>query len=80
VFSAAGIARLDPIEMKAYDESLKVLWDNYSIIKTARKEGYEQGKAERIREIAGKMKSNGYPTAQIARLTGLSIEEIGKLY
>jgi hypothetical protein len=50
VFSAAGIARLDPIEMKAYDESLKVLWDNYSIIKTARKEGYEQGKAERIRE------------------------------
>ena len=46
--------------MKAYDESLKVLWDNYSIIETAkeegRKEGREKGRVERDIEIAKEMK------------------------
>src|SRR5690554_4404622 len=43
LFSAAEIARLNPTEMKAYDESLKVLWDNYSIVETAKQEGIEEG-------------------------------------
>jgi predicted transposase/invertase (TIGR01784 family) len=75
VFSAAGIARLDPIEMKAYDESLKVLWDNYSIVETAKEEGRE----ERDVEIAREMKKEGLAVSQIARLTSLSEEHIEKL-
>src|SRR5690554_8230914 len=64
LFSAAEIARLNPKEMKAYDESLKVLWDNYSIIETAkeegREEGREKGRVERDIEIVKAMKSKGY--------------------
>src|SRR5690606_39914011 len=43
LFSAAEIAKLNPQEMKAYDESLKGLWDNHSIIETAKEEGREEG-------------------------------------
>jgi predicted transposase/invertase (TIGR01784 family) len=75
LFSAAEIARLDPIEMKAYDESLKVLWDNYSIVETAKEEGRE----ERDVEIAREMKKEGLAVSQIARLTSLSEEHIEKL-
>ena len=87
LFSAAEIARLDPTEMKAYDESLKVLWDNYSIIETAKEEGREEGRLEgreegreesRV-EIAREMKKEGLPVAQIARFTGLSVEAVEKL-
>ena len=28
--------RINPEEMRTYDESLKVYWDNYSVIKTAK--------------------------------------------
>ena len=73
--------------MKAYDESLKVLWDNYSMIETAKEEGREAGREEgRIEgreagraEIAKEMKKEGLPVTQIARFTGLGIEEIEKL-
>ena len=69
--------------MKAYDESLKVLWDNYSIIETAkeegREEGREKGRVERDIEIVKAMKSKGYSDSEIIALTGLSIEEIEKL-
>jgi predicted transposase YdaD len=30
--------------MRTYDESLKVYWDNYSVIETAKHEGREQGR------------------------------------
>ena len=69
--------------MKAYDESLKVLWDNYSIIETAKEEGREAGREEGREagraEIAKEMKKEGLPVSQIARFTGLSTEEIEKL-
>ena len=78
-----------------YDESLKVLWDNYSIIETAkeegreegrlegreegREEGKEEGREESRVEIAREMKKEGLPVAQIARFTGLSVEAVEKL-
>ena len=77
--------------MKAYDESLKVLWDNYSIIETAKEEGRVEGREAgreegRIEgreagraEIAKEMKKEGLPVHQIVRFTGLSEEEIDKL-
>ncbi len=87
LFSAAEIAKLNPQEMKAYDESLKVLWDNYSIIETAkeegrkegREEGREKGRVERDIEIAKEMKQEGLPIAQISRFTGLNKQKIKKL-
>ncbi len=35
-----------PKEMRTYDESLKIYWDNYSVIETAKHEGREQGRQE----------------------------------
>ncbi len=32
--------------MSTYDESLKVYWDNYSVLQTAKHEGREQGRQE----------------------------------
>jgi predicted transposase/invertase (TIGR01784 family) len=46
LFSAAEIAQLNPSEMKAYDESLKILWDNYSTLETAKREGWAKGREE----------------------------------
>ena len=88
LFSAAEIAQLNPSEMKAYDESLKTLWDNYSTLETAKQEGLAQGIEEGLAKgiekgaylkaitIAKEMKKEGLPVAQIARFTGLSQQDI----
>lgn len=44
-----------------------------------RAEGLAEGRAEAKWEDARKMKSKGYPVADIAEITGLSIEEVEKL-
>jgi hypothetical protein len=31
--------------MRIYDESLRIYWDNYSVIETAGREGRQQGKS-----------------------------------
>ena len=73
--------------MKACDESLKTLWDNYSTLETAKQEGLEEGIEKGIEKgaylkaitIAKEMKNEGLPVAQIARFTGLTQEEIERL-
>ncbi len=60
--------------MRTYDESLKVYWDNYSVIETAKHEG-ASGKAL---QIAQELKKEGDPIDKIARITGLSKEQIEK--
>jgi len=44
LFDQAELAKLSPEEMRTYDESLKIYWDNYSVIETAKHEGREQGR------------------------------------
>jgi hypothetical protein len=34
LFNQAEITKLNPEEMRTYDESLKSYWDNYSVIET----------------------------------------------
>jgi predicted transposase/invertase (TIGR01784 family) len=75
LFSEAEIAKLNPNEMKAYEESLKTYRDQYSVIETAKKEGA----SKREVEIARAMKKDGHPVETIARYTGLEKEEIEKL-
>jgi predicted transposase/invertase (TIGR01784 family) len=87
LFSAAEIAKLTPLEMKTYDESLKTLWDNYSTLETAKQEGLDRGIEEGIEKgaylkaiaIAREMKKEGFTVAQVVRFTGLSREEIEEL-
>jgi len=71
LFSEAEIAKLNSEDMKAYEESLKVYRDNYSVIETA--------KSDTRIEIAKRLKSKGINIETIAETTGLSKEQIEKL-
>ncbi len=75
LFTQAEIAKLTPEDMRTYEESLKTYRDNYSILETAKKEGRQE---ERM-EIAREMKKEGDSIERIARITGLSKEQIDKL-
>ena len=78
-FEQAEIANLTKEEMNRYDESLKEFNDQYSIIKTAKKEGIVEGASKREIEIAREMKKRGYEDSEISVLTGLSIDVIESL-
>ena len=78
---------MSPAERHAYDEHLNAIMiqndvlDNTKLegIIEGRKEGRKEGQeAERLKNARG-MKAEGLPTALIAKITGLSTEEIEKL-
>ncbi|NIM12573.1 MAG: hypothetical protein GTO45_10710 [Candidatus Aminicenantes bacterium] len=70
---------MDEKQLVEYEESLKVYRDLKGVVDTSFEEGKVEGKYEERIEMAGKMKSKGYPLDDIADLTGLSKEEIEKL-
>ena len=65
-----GILNSDD-ERWQYEESKKVFWDNYSVMKTA--------VDNNSKEIARRMKARGYSIEDIAAVTDLSVDEIKKL-
>ena len=71
LFNEAEIAKLKPEDMKAYEESLKVYRDNYSIIETAVN--------KKALDIAREMKKDSHPTEMIVKYTGLTKEQVEKL-
>jgi predicted transposase/invertase (TIGR01784 family) len=71
LFEQAEIARYSETERCQYEESKKVFWDNYSVLKTAEKKG--------VLKTASKMKDKGFSVEDIADITGLSVEEIAEL-
>ncbi len=91
LFEAAEIARFDPIEREAYEESIKVYRDLKNVMDTAWEEGYEEGLAkareevrkkgrlEGMQDMARLMKDSGEPISKIADYTGLTIEQIRDL-
>jgi predicted transposase/invertase (TIGR01784 family) len=79
LFNIAEYTNLTKEERNMYDSSLKYKWDNKNVLDTAVQEGFEKGKLEEAREIARTFKNMGLPLEDIAKGTGLSIEEIEKL-
>ena len=75
LFSEAEIAKLNSEDMKAYEESLKVYRDSYSVIETAKQEGKDENKIE----TAIAMKKEGLSIDLINKITGLPKEQIEKL-
>ena len=72
-----------------YEESRKEYWDYTSTLQTAEKKGFvegmekgmEKGRKEEKIDMARKLKSMGVlSVGQIAETTGLSVEEIEKLW
>ena len=86
-FATAELAKMSRDELLVYEASLKAYRDNYSAFETARIEGEATGEArgeakgrsEREFEIARNMKREGFDSEIIAKMTGLSPEEIERL-
>ena len=74
-------------ERMLYDEAIKVYRDNLVTEAYAKEEGYrqaykdgfEEGRMEVRNEVAGKMKAHGLSAEMIARVTGLTPEEVREL-
>lgn len=87
LFEQAEIAQYTPEERQDYEESLKNFRDWYSALKTAEKKGHaegrEEGRAEGLREgivkTAQNMKKEGMSDSLIAKMTGLTEQEIAEL-
>ena len=83
LYSAAEYINLTKEEQRMYDQDLKRKWDNAAVLAGAeergRTEGVAQGKFEKSLELAKKMKLRGMSNAEIADITGLSVEEIEML-
>jgi predicted transposase/invertase (TIGR01784 family) len=91
LFEQAEIARYTPEERLDYEDSLKVYRDMKNVLDTAElkgmkkgleqglKQGHEEGILDEKRKNAKTMKVLGLPWETIAKVTGMSVAEIGKL-
>ena len=87
----SDITALSKEEHEKYDESIKILRDNYATFKFAIKEGHDKGRAEgRIegraegqtkekKQIAQNMLKEGMAVSLIGKMTGLDEQEVLKL-
>lgn len=70
-------------EIAKYEESCRVVWDNYAVLKSAYDEGVAEGEALGRKKVdiecARKMKEYGLSVAEIIYVTGLTAEEVAKL-
>ena len=83
LFDQAEIAKYSPKERQDYEDSLRVYRDMKNVLDTAElkglKKGLEQGALEEKRKNAKAMKALGLPLETIAKVTGMSAEDIAKL-
>ena len=83
----SDITALSKEEHENYDESIKILRDNYATFKFAIKEGHDKGRAEgraegqtkEKKQIAQNMLKEGMAVSLICKMTGLDEQEILKL-
>ncbi|MDA3800432.1 MAG: Rpn family recombination-promoting nuclease/putative transposase [Kiritimatiellae bacterium] len=82
-FDIAEIAQLDPVERDSYEDSLKVYRDLKNTIDTALEEGWEggleKGRAEGIVTVAKNLLESGMSLENVAKMTGLSVDEVNQL-
>jgi predicted transposase/invertase (TIGR01784 family) len=82
-FEVAKMANLAPIELEGYEQSLKILRDNYATwkyaIETALAEGKAEGELRAKLEIAKNLKTSGMSETQIMEFTGLSKDQLEQL-
>lgn len=76
LFEVAEIAKFSPIEVQAYEDSLKVYRDLKNSFDTAREEGRKEGRQEGIEAVAIGLLKAKVPDAVILSSTGLTKEEL----
>ena len=70
-----------------YEESKKVFWDNYSVIKTARDKGVREGILQGIQQgvqqekidTVHRMEAKGFSVEDISEIVGLSVDDVKEL-
>ena len=79
LFEIAEISKLTKEDMRAYEQSQKVMWDNYAVLETMKKEGIDIGIDRGKELVAINMIKEKADFDFIARITGLSLEKIEAL-
>ena len=79
LFEQAEISKFNPTELKLYEDSVNAYRDIVNAIKTAEKRKYAEGRAEGHADVARKLLEMNISVNDIAKATGLSIEEIERL-
>ncbi|WP_341763571.1 Rpn family recombination-promoting nuclease/putative transposase [Candidatus Tisiphia endosymbiont of Beris chalybata] len=78
-FQAIDQASWSEEELRTYEKLVKTELDNLAVEQQKIEDAEARGKAERNIEIARNMFANGYPIADISKVTGLSIDQINEL-
>ena len=78
-FSVAEIARFNPNQMEAYENSLKYFRDMNNVINTAVNTAVHDAVQERDKDIARSLRTAGVAISIISQSTGLSEDEINSL-
>ena len=76
LFEQAEIARYSEAERRQYEESKKMFWDSYSVLKTAEMKGVLKEKKETVQ----RMKAKGFSLDDISDVVGLTVDEVKKLF
>ena len=71
----SNVAALSPEERIIYDENLRIYRDNLATNQAS----YEEGQMIERKRIAKAMLTDNYSADAIAKVTGLTIEEVGAL-
>ena len=79
LFQAAEIAKFNKEERVQYEKSVKYYRDIKNVVDTSHEEGREEGREEERMEVAQRGIAEGYPFEMIAKMTGLSEDEIREL-
>ena len=79
LFEEAEIAKFSQQELREYEDSLKAYRDIKNSIDTAKEEGREEGIAKEKLATAKRLLGMGLTQEQVAKGTGLSIEDIERL-
>ena len=80
LFEQAEIARYSEAERRQYEESKKMFWDSYSVLKTAEMKGEKKGVLKEKKETVRRLQAMGLTIEQIAQGADMSIDEVKKLF
>ena len=83
LFDQAEIARYSDSERRQYEESKKVFWDNFSVLKTAKEKGKREGIQEGIHQekidTVRRLQSMGLTIEQIAQGADITVDAVRKI-
>lgn len=79
LFETCMFANMEPQLQDQYFREFMYEMDQKSRMRTAHEDGIAEGEATKASQVAAAMKAKGYPTQEIAEMTGLTQEQIAEL-